>query len=244
MKTLEKSLQLLELVSGHSGGIGVRELARMAGMNSTTVHGILSTFAEAGYLRSEGGKYLLGLKSYLLGKGDNYYQSLWNFCLPYLDVLKDRTGHTTALTVMDGNDIILLGVCEPESGLAVIQKPGRVTQAHTMASGKLFLAGLDDGKRNEYLKRYPLDKVTVKTITGKKDFADELKVIRKNGYASVRDEQQEGVSALAIGIVGRTGQVIAAVGIKVPTMVMNPKKQRMLLAELITIVEKIQGEMS
>ena len=65
--TVKKCFDLLECLASQEAGIGTRELARVLGMNVTTVHNIASTLLHLGYLSQDekskrfqiGGRFLL-----------------------------------------------------------------------------------------------------------------------------------------------------------------------------------------
>jgi DNA-binding IclR family transcriptional regulator len=88
--------------------------------------------------------------------------------------------------------------------------------------------------RVAYLRRHPLERLTDATICDAKELEKELERIRKRGYAFDREEYALGVSCIAAPLL-QDGQIVAAVGISLPTD--RFKRKRQALAE--TLLEVI-----
>ncbi|MCC6164315.1 MAG: helix-turn-helix domain-containing protein [Acidobacteria bacterium] len=60
----EKTLHLLEVLSGEPGGMALRDLARTTGLPPATAHRLLTVLRRRGFVRQdgEGGRYVLTLK--------------------------------------------------------------------------------------------------------------------------------------------------------------------------------------
>lgn len=64
VKTLLKSLKILECISEKTPELGITEISEMLGLYKSNVFNILTTFKEAGYIEQnhENSKYRLGTK--------------------------------------------------------------------------------------------------------------------------------------------------------------------------------------
>ena len=64
MKTVEKTLDILEVFLNSGKEVGISDLAEITGQNVSTIHSILRELVEKGYIRQRKsrGKYSLGLK--------------------------------------------------------------------------------------------------------------------------------------------------------------------------------------
>ncbi len=98
---MERALRVLDAFPEVEGDVGTNELARVTGINASTVSRILATLAAAGYVehRPASGRYRLGpqvlrLSSHALGGVD-----LRAAARPHLDELVDETGETATLSV-------------------------------------------------------------------------------------------------------------------------------------------------
>ena len=68
-------------------------------------------------------------------------------------------------------------------------KTGATAPLHCTASGKIFLAYMDESKRDEILKGYVMTKFTDNTITTKKQLFNELKEIREQEAVETREHR-------------------------------------------------------
>jgi DNA-binding IclR family transcriptional regulator len=68
-QSLERGLDILEMIEAENGDIGVRELARRVGLSPTIVQRLVSSLAARGYIEknSETSRYRLGHRSMILG---------------------------------------------------------------------------------------------------------------------------------------------------------------------------------
>ena len=77
-QSLERGLDILEMIEAENADIGVRELARRAGLSPTIVQRLVSSLAVRGYIEknSETSRYRLGHRSLMLGasveRGDDF----------------------------------------------------------------------------------------------------------------------------------------------------------------------------
>ena len=117
-----------------------------------------------------------------------------------------RPGGTEAIAQVDGSHL-----------LGVTNWVGRPLGLHTTAAGKVFLAfgtaTLPDGE---------LDALTPATITDRERLADELETVRERGYATLADELEVGLSAVAAPVRERGGEVVAVLCISGATLRLAP----------------------
>jgi len=87
--------------------------------------------------------------------------------------------------------------------------------AVTTSLGRVLLAGQPDEWLEGYVANVELVRLTEHTITSRAALAEELEVIRAQGWAMVDQELEEGVCALAAPIHDAAGDVIASVNVAV-----------------------------
>ncbi len=123
-----------------------------------------------------------------------------------------RPGGTEAIAQVDGSHL-----------LGVTNWVGRSLGLHTTAAGKVFLAfgtaALPDGE---------LDALTPATITDRERLADELETVRERGYATLADELEVGLSAVAAPVRERGGEVVAVLCISGATLRLAPQRMAVL----------------
>ncbi len=100
---------------------------------------------------------------------------------------------------------------------------GRELGFHCTAAGKVFLAfgaaELPDGE---------LEQITATTVTDRERLRRELEAIRDQGYATIVDELELGLSAVAAPVRDRGGTVVAALTASGASLRLAPQRLRLL----------------
>ena len=98
---------------------------------------------------------------------------------------------------------------------------GQNCPAHATSSGKALLAALDPGYVRELLE-HPLPTFTPNTIADATALEAELVTVRAAGWASVREELEIGLNAVAAPVRDSSGKVIAALSVSGPSYRLEP----------------------
>jgi DNA-binding IclR family transcriptional regulator len=119
-----------------------------------------------------------------------------------VNLILPRPGGTEAIAQVDGSHL-----------LGVTNWVGRPLGLHTTAAGKVFLAfgvaRLGDGE---------LEAPTPATITDPAQLAGELEHVRERGYATLIDELETGLSAVAAPVRERSGAVVGVLCVSGATL--------------------------
>src|SRR5581483_5798642 len=215
VKSVTKSLELLNCFTDDHPEWGVTELADYVGMCKSAVHRFLSSFEAARYLeRTEGHRYRLGLRCMELGMMFQINDRLIRASERALRVLAEETGSIAHLSRLDGRESVeLLRFCTISR---MIQTPKFSTrrEAHSTAKGKIFLAyGSDDDLRNFLGPRKMLKTYTDFTISSPEQLRLELRQIRQQGFAIDNQESYTGMRCLAVPVYLSYGRLAAALSI-------------------------------
>jgi IclR family pca regulon transcriptional regulator len=81
--------------------------------------------------------------------------------------------------------------------------------------GRVLLAGLDDEELDERISRMQIRPLTSHTVASERALRDALAVVRKQGYAMVDQELEEGLRSAAVPIHGADGTVTASLNVSV-----------------------------
>jgi IclR family transcriptional regulator, acetate operon repressor len=93
---------------------------------------------------------------------------------------------------------------------------GRRTPLHASSSGKVLLAHMPEAERQQVLAR-PLEAVTPRTVTDPAALLRQLDEVRARGYATIRDELEQGLNAVAAPVRQLSGEVVAALSVSGPS---------------------------
>jgi IclR family transcriptional regulator, acetate operon repressor len=128
------------------------------------------------------------------------------------NLILPRPAGTEAIAQIDGRHL-----------LGATNWIGRELGLHCTAAGKVFLAF---GAAR--LPAGELERVTPATITDRDRLGGELEAVRDQGYATIVDELEPGLSAVAAPIRDRGGAVIAALAASGASLRLAPARLRLL----------------
>ena len=216
IQSIERAAAILRLLSGRSRRLGVGELAGELGLPKGTVHGILRTLQNVGFVEqdAESGKYQLGAA--LLHMGSSYLDGneLRTRALNWADSLAARANESVRIgTLHGGRALVVHHVFRPDNSRQALEV-GALLPGHASALGKVLLA--HNPYATEELIAEGLAAFTPRTVTEPDALRSELDDVRARGWASDVEELVEGEVSLAAPIQDRRGVTVGAIGISGP----------------------------
>jgi len=176
IKSIEKSLNLLELLSDNEKEMSITEISKELQMGISTVHRILTTLKSRGLhrilttLKSRGYitqnkqtlKYALGIKLFVLGCKVQGATNLVESVTPFLQKLSQYTKESINFAILEGREAVCLSKIESPEVLRTEIKIGARLPAHCTAVGKGLLAFLSE---REFTMLYGKDNKKLYTPT-------------------------------------------------------------------------------
>lgn len=211
IQSIERAIRLLEAFSPAQPRLSLTDLARRLDLPKSTVHNILKTLANHGYVeRVEGDRYALGTAPIVLAQAARVSVELRDRAAPLLRELADGSRETVYLTSFEGDHVLYVYAIETRSRLLARSALGDRGPMHCTSVGKAVLAELDDDAVAEIVARRGLPSFTAHTITSPEDLAAELERTRARGHAVDAQEHELGTYCLGAAIRDGRGQVIGA----------------------------------
>jgi IclR family transcriptional regulator, acetate operon repressor len=199
VQSIERAFDLLEMLADAGGALGLSELANASGLPLPTVHRLMRTLVNRGYVRQETSRrYTLGSKLIRLGETSSRMLGTW--LRPFLAQLVRLTGETANLAMLDGDEVVYIAQVPSPHSMRMFTEPGRRVRPHSTAVGKALLAELPPEHARAVLERGGMPAATPATITDPDLLLAHLEVIRKQGYAVDEGEQEIGVRCFAVAI--------------------------------------------
>jgi IclR family acetate operon transcriptional repressor len=206
VQSIERAFDLLEMLADAGGALGLSELSTVSGLPLPTVHRLMRTLVNRGYVRQEASRrYTLG--SRLIRLGEISSQMLGTWLRPFLAQLVRLTGETANLAMLDGDEVVYIAQVPSPHSMRMFTEPGRRVQPHCTAVGKALLAELPPGEARALLERDGMPAYTPATITDPDLLIAHLEVIRKQGYAVDEGEQEIGVRCFAVAVPDAPGSL-------------------------------------
>jgi DNA-binding IclR family transcriptional regulator len=131
--------------------------------------------------------------------------------------LRNRTGETVQVGVLDGRQVVYVERLDSPNTLRFFTELGRRNDAHCTGSGKALLAFLAKPQLDKLLKGWDLPSKTEHTIISRRALVEELDRVRRGGFAVNNEESEIGAVSIAAPIRDDTGTTIASLSVAGPT---------------------------
>ena len=217
-QSLERGLDILEMIEAEGAELGVRELARRADLSPTIVQRLISSLALRGYVEknSETSRYRLGHRSLSLGASS---ERAFDYAVTARQELERlaREHHLNGfVSVLRGGRAIYVLAVQADGPVAIKVSPGSDMPLHSTSAGKVLLAALSDSEARKLLGNRKLAAITPHTITDAGVLVAALARVRRQGFATVNEENIPGVLSVGAPIRDRAGNVVAALSVAFP----------------------------
>ena len=221
IQSVERALDILEILADADGEMPLNELAACANLNTSTCHHLLATLVKRGYAGQTP-----RTRSYFLGPGitdlsDSRLRqfNLSEIAMPELRRLNDTTLESVHLAVLQGASLVTFAKLESKLPIRVGSDDGmKADAAHATATGKAILAWLPEPEIARVIAHGGLKRFTDKTISTISELMEDLRLVRRNGYALDNEEFQAGVVCVGAAIRDHAGAVIGSVSGSMPRM--------------------------
>ena len=146
LSSLQKSLKIIDLLKSRPNGLRLSHISEALGYPPSTIHHILSTFAEFDYICQdpETKKYLLGFEFLRIGKSILDNLDLRSVAHEHLVRLHEKSGETVHLYILRNGKLTVMDMIPKRDGLSLASYIGWTTDPHPSAAGKVLLAGLTE----------------------------------------------------------------------------------------------------
>lgn len=214
IQSVQRAVDILNCFDENRVELSLSELSMMLDVNKSTVHGIINTLHNNGYIRqNEERKYLLG--PVLLGK-QRYTAStirslMVSLAKPHMTNISNLHKATVNLFVVAQGSAVFSHQVIPTTAKYTLTHVSDYSPLYSTATGKLTLAHMAAEELEKYISSASLQAFSLYTITDKDKLRDNLKEIRAVGYSYENEELVEGVSAISVPIYDKSGNWVAAI---------------------------------
>ena len=236
---MTKALGLLDHVSAEPRSLG--ELVTVTGLPKSTVHRLATVLVDAGFLRYDSNRYVLGYRIMELGELAKRQVRLLPVARRHMEALSAVCHETVHLGELVGTAVVYLEKVEGARGLQMRSRIGLNAPAGITAMGKALIACQPEDAWLQYFD--PSLRHTPNTIVDARAFHDELRATRARGYAFDQEENELGICCLAAPIVDATGVARAAVSVSGAVIFLPPERLKALAADVVACADAISREL-
>lgn len=215
--SVERGLRALEVLGTNPQGLSLSRLADEVEIAPATAHRVLAALEAAGYVIRRDDKIRLSLRLIALA-----YRYMWaldwkQYYSEPMARLSDETGELVQLAVVGQDALFMIDKVEGKNALRVASVVGEEIPLHATASGKVWLASLEDEQLVRVLSRAPLKAYAKNTMTSLDRLLADLQIIRRRSYGTSLEEYQDSTAAIAAPVRPTGGDVVVgAVSVTFP----------------------------
>lgn len=218
MRSVRNTARLLKEFRTGGRERGVSELGRRLGLGKSTVHRLLGALVEEHLVEHDpaAGTYRLSLTVYELGMAMAAQLHLHEATAPVIEELRNRTGQTVHIGVLDGREVVYVERRESQQALRTFAEISRRLPAHTTSTGKVLLAYLAPDDLERLLDGWTLAASTEHSITDPARLRAELARVRARGWSQNVSESETGYASVGAPIRDGLGRVVAGISLAGP----------------------------
>ncbi|KQQ94672.1 hypothetical protein ASF62_11460 [Leifsonia sp. Leaf325] len=212
VSVLDRVTAVFDAFGDHDEGLGISELARRANLPKSTVSRIAADLVTQRFLDRDGDRLYLGVRLFELAMAVERPRRLRHAALPVMTDLRDVTGHSVQLAVLEDDDVVFVMVMRggPESKPAV--RVGERLPARGTALGKAMLAFSPPAVLERLIAGAP-EGLDGRVPGDQTELRRGLSDIRKSGLAVEKEMPANDRVCVAAPILGLGGVPIAAISV-------------------------------
>jgi len=232
--SLQNAIRLLNTFTIDEPELGISSLAERLGLAKSTVHRLVTSLAQEGFIAKDVNTNLYRLGISILERGNvvTSTMKIYQAALPVLHDLGKLVNESVHFGIFREDKVVFINRIDSSRSITSLSIMGSQVPAHCTSSGLVFLA-YQPKETVDRIIRKGLTAYTEKTITDPQRLYQVLETVRKQGYAVSIEEYQKGVASVAAPILNAQGKAIASVSTPGPVNRM-PKETIAQIAKYVT----------
>lgn len=218
VESVERALSIIEAFSAKDAELTLAQLSEETGLYKSTILRLCKSLERFGYIvRKPSGKFRIGPSLWRLGSLYSRSFELSEIIRPELRILVDETSETATFYVREGNDRVCLY---------------REVSPHPLRFD------LDEGSR------LPMDRGAAAHVLRaySEDARPEDHAIRQAGYVISNAERSPEVTAVAVPVFKRSGDMRGAIGVSAPSFRFDHDACRRAIGSLTSAATRLRDQ--
>nr|WP_276082008.1 IclR family transcriptional regulator [Methylobacterium sp. GC_Met_2] len=216
---MDRALAILTFVAEQKKALSAAEIATALALPLPTAHRLIGNLEGRGLVQKA-----LGTKRYVVGSalvtlsaktiGAAFRTVRRN---AVLSAVADRIGEQCEIGIVRDNVVAYVDSVQSKQQQGLQFNPGAAAPLHCTSTGKIYMSRLPAKVRHRLAHSLPLVRHTPTTIADPETLLVQLDIIRRRGWAKTNEEYVLGVVGCAVPIVSPDGDLIACLGVSVPS---------------------------
>jgi DNA-binding IclR family transcriptional regulator len=241
-QSLERGLAALKQLA--EGPRTLDQLAATLDVHKSTAMRLLRTLEGNRFVRREDvHHYRLGSALFDLANRALEELDVRAAARPHLVELGESSGHTVHLATYEDDQVVYIDKVDSRQPVRMYSRIGKRAPVHCTAVGKVLVAEWSQERRSRLVQRLDYSRLTENTVTSPTGFADELDQVCRQGYAVDRSEHEDFIHCIAAPIRNARGEVVAAMSLSVPKVLLDFDGLLALLDDLLRATRGASAEL-
>lgn len=234
VRSVQRALDILALLTEERPTVSIRDIVEATGLAKTTVIRLVSTLEQSGLVWATSGGYMAGPG---LWRWAHLARSSWEMPPETQRMMRELAARRReTVNVYVPRDIYRVCIAQQESPqpLRHVVHVGDELPLWAGAAAKVLLRDAGPALLARVARSSPYGDGHVRRL---QEWIDEAAVA---GFAFSHGEREDGLSAVAVPIIGRSGSIVAALSLSGPTMRFTDQR----IAEFATDLKEMAKRMS
>jgi len=233
-RSLRRAVSILGLIHDSGRAQRVADVVASLGIPKSTAYELIRVMAAEGLVApTEDGRFALGRRLHELGTGYSVQVDLLREGTRIMRELRDETGETVQLSIMDGTLMQVLLKEEGNRAVRIISNAGSRVPVNWAAAGRLLVSDLDDASLIRLLADTARPSPTGCAETDPARLVAQVRRSRAQGHAVEIGETNEQAGCIAAPVLDVTGAVMAALSVVAPEQRLQTSDFALLLAAVL-----------
>jgi DNA-binding IclR family transcriptional regulator len=235
VKSAERTIQIIELLSLHSDGLTSKQISQELGIAPSSTFELLKTLARNDYaILDENKKYSIGPKLINVGLRASGVLNLNKLAEPLLREAMNILGETVFMAKLLGDEVVYLSKMNSPRTISTNAEIGSKKPVYCTGLGKAFLAFMPKEDSDKIIQNLDILPYTKNTVSNQNDLIEQINLFREMGYAIDNEEIEEGLWCAAAPVFDVNNNIIAAISVSGPKDRMKEKKSKVVDTILTT----------
>jgi DNA-binding IclR family transcriptional regulator len=246
LTSLRKAVAVLDVFTLDAPEWSLAEVSEKLRMPKPTVHHILATLVETGWVTQDPKtkRYRLGLRLWEKGWLAVNQLGLRELARPFVEALAEESGESVHLAILDSGDpgyVVYIDKMESPHPVRAYSMIGGRAPSYCVATGKAILAFNPDLVKRILARK--LQAHTEFTITEANRVIHELRATQRRGFSINHGEYRADVKGVAAPIRDHEGRIFSAVGISGPAYRFPAKVIQKMAPVVVDAARQISAKM-
>jgi DNA-binding IclR family transcriptional regulator len=249
VNVLDRAISVLQAFSVAKPQMSLAEISRATGLHRSTALRLLSTLTHSGLvIRDEDtGHYSLGYELIALAEVARAGTDISDWARPVMKDIRDQLNETVVLSVRSGDHRVDIDQAIANQPIRRVIALGEHKLLTFGAPSLSIMSALPEVEAEAILERLLPRAYEAYPDFDPAQFRERLAKIRETGYHEQRSELGPGSNSASVGIAGpvfgRRGEVVASLGVSVPSDRMTPELRDQVIRAVLDGCRAIASRM-